>query len=310
MDQPLVSIVTPSLNRASLLEKVVRNIQEQTYARIEHIVVDGASSDGTVEFLRGVESEYLRWVSEPDTGMYNAVNKGFAMARGEILAYLNTDDLYFPYSVECAVEAFDRHPDLGFVYGDMVNFTASAGCGHLIFYPPIRRGYIRRGGLIGQPTVFWRRQVADLVGEFDESLALAADHEYWRRMSTSFSGRRLDEVLAYEGEHEGRLTSGEYAMGRGRAELEIVRQRHDPDAGRGFRRKILNLLDRAWIAFWYRCLTTRFLFWSLWRSGECYGHRWQGFLRVGGFQVLRRRMFIALIPYIGRRHKRCHIKSR
>ena len=304
---PLVSIVTPSLNRAELLEKVLNCIRTQTYPHIEHIVVDGGSNDGTVDLLQRHEREGFTWISEPDTGMYNAVNKGFDRAAGEVLAYLNTDDLYFPYSVECAVSALEEHPDVAFVYGDMVNFTEEAGCGYVVFYPGFATGYVRRGGLIGQPTVFWRKQIARRIGPFDETLRLGADHEYWRRMSSHSLGLRLDEVLAYEGEHSDRLTSGQAAIVAGLAELESIRRRFDPAAGSPARRHLLDTWDRARVAFWYRYLTIRFLFWRGRSVEGPPGKRWQGFHRDRGFTVSTRRALLGLIPVVGRRFKRCNL---
>ena len=97
MHRPLFSIVTPTLNRRELLEWTLRSIRGQSYPDLEHVVVDGGSTDGTLALLAEFEGTYpLRWISEPDGGMYNAINKGLRMASGDILAYLNSDDLYFP----------------------------------------------------------------------------------------------------------------------------------------------------------------------------------------------------------------------
>ena len=117
---PLVSIVTPSLNRADLIESTLRSVRSQSYPHVEHIVVDGGSTDGTLAVLRRYEGTYgLRWISEPDHGMYSAINKGLAMARGQVLAYLNSDDLYFPWTVETVVAAFRSHPEADLVHGDV-----------------------------------------------------------------------------------------------------------------------------------------------------------------------------------------------
>ena len=115
-EEPLVSIVTPVLDRAGTIELALRSVAAQTYANVEHIVVDGLSTDGTVDVLENFgASQPLRWITERDEGMYDAINKGLALARGDILAYLNSDDLYFPWSVEVAVEALKRGADP--VYG-------------------------------------------------------------------------------------------------------------------------------------------------------------------------------------------------
>src|SRR5919106_3974396 len=117
--RPLVSIVTPVLNRVSTVGHALASVSAQTYPDIEHIVVDGGSTDGTVEILEGFGSPFdFHWVSEADGGMYEAINKGFRLARGQMLAYINSDDLYLPWSVEVAVSHLSTtRADL--VYGDM-----------------------------------------------------------------------------------------------------------------------------------------------------------------------------------------------
>lgn len=300
----LVSIVTPSLNRKDLLERVVRCIEEQTYPRIEHIVVDGGSTDGSVELLQTRRQVGLRWTSEPDEGIYNAVNKGFRMARGEVLAYLNTDDLYLTYSVACAVDAFEKDPDAGFVYGDMVRLDEEKGRASIVFHPPLGNASLMRGRIIGQPVVFWRKAVGDHLGELDETLKLAADHEYWRRMASSFKGHRVDDVLAYEGIHENRLTSGPEATRRGLEELELVRRRFDPNADDPRHRLVLDLWDRVLAAVAVRVLMVRFLLLSLRPREGSPGARWQGFFAQRRFKVRWKDSLAALLPFSGRPFER------
>ena len=109
--RPLVSIVTPTLNQAEYLGRTLGSVRRQTYPRIEHFVVDGGSTDATLHVLRAAESSAgMRWVSEPDDGMYDAINKGISRTTGEIVGYLNSDDLYFPWAVEAAVRVFESRP--------------------------------------------------------------------------------------------------------------------------------------------------------------------------------------------------------
>jgi glycosyltransferase involved in cell wall biosynthesis len=292
------------LDRADLLRGTLDSIREQTYPNIEHIVVDGGSSDHTVDVLKEYEGAYgVRWISEPDEGMYQAVNKGLNLASGQILAYLNTDDRYFPYTVSVAVEALLKNEDVGFIYGDMVRVDSN-GTGTLVFYPPFDARYLQRGGLIGQPTVFWRREVTERSGDFDESLRLAADMEYWMRISQDFTGKHVAEVLAYEGEHETRLTSGPEATARALAELDEISGRHGTvrsSRGRGER-----LADAARISRAFRASALRFI-WHASRParGEP-GSKWQGFLASAeglGYNIDRGRAALALIPYVGRGYK-------
>ena len=185
-DRPLVSIVTPSLDQAGTIAQTLQSVREQSYPNIEHIVADGGSTDGTLEILRRAESgSALRWSSEPDSGMYAAINKGFSRANGEILAYLNTDDSYFPWTVETAIGALQAHPDAGFVYGDLLVLWAD-GSLQLDFHSPFRLAYLRRHAFLAQPTVFFRRSVWEEFGPFDESLQLLGDCEYWMRIAERF----------------------------------------------------------------------------------------------------------------------------
>ena len=110
-ERPLVSIVTPTLNQRRFIESALRSVSNQTYPRIEHVVVDGGSSDGTIDLLRRAESPSFQSISEPDRGMYEAINKGLRLANGEIVAYLNSDDAYLPWAVEAMVHAFEGRPD-------------------------------------------------------------------------------------------------------------------------------------------------------------------------------------------------------
>lgn len=300
----LVTIITPSFNRAALLADTIECVAAQTYSRIDHIVVDGASTDGSVEILQRYEKERgIRWVSESDEGMYEALNKGLRLARGEVVAYLNTDDRYFPYTVEAAVNALLERPHLGFVYSDMLNFDELKKRGSIYFYRPFDSDYLRKGGLIPQPTVFWRREVTEQCGGFDESLTLSADMEYWTRISQTFPGERLEEVLAYEGQHEERLTSGQEARALALQELRAIRNRYSKGHvyPRNERQRTVEAVRNA---CWYRYSALRFLWFSIWPPRGTSGDRWQGFLQGRHrFKIRRGRLLLALLPFLGRRYK-------
>ncbi len=176
-----VSIVTPTRNQAAFIEHALRSVAAQTYAPIEHVVVDGVSTDGTVDVLRRHEADGLRWVSEPDSGMYEAVNKGLTMATGEILGYLNSDDALLPWAVEAVVAAFEARPDVDIVYGDGVRLDERTGAQRLRLFPPFDRAAIAAFESLMQPAVFWRRRLTDRIGPFDASLRFVGDLDYWLR---------------------------------------------------------------------------------------------------------------------------------
>lgn len=227
-DRPLVSIVTPTLQRATLLERTLRSVAAQTYGAVEHLIVDGGSTDGTVELLqREQAARGVRWISEPDEGMYDAIDKGLAMATGEILAYLNSDDLYFPWTVERAVEAFVRHPEADFVFGDIVRVDDIRGWTAPVFVPPYDAFAMAAYGTLSQPAVFFRRRVLEGMGGFDRSLRYVADLEFWLRAGRRYRFHRIDEFLALEQRHGEMLSES----ARERMSIEDIRVRSAHRAG-------------------------------------------------------------------------------
>lgn len=200
---PLVSIVTPVLNRASTISRCLASVAAQSYKNLEHLVVDGGSNDGTLDIVRAFESPHrLRWISEPDGGMYEAINKGFTLAGGEIFAYLNSDDMYFPWTVDCAVSVL-KTEDM--IFGDLALISEIGKRRHfaLELYGPFDFDFYSTVGVLAQPTVFWQRSVHDRVGEFDTTYRLIADCDYWLRAAESgIQPAHIEEVMAVQSDHE------------------------------------------------------------------------------------------------------------
>jgi glycosyltransferase involved in cell wall biosynthesis len=251
--RPLVSIVTPSLNQARYIGETILSVRGQSYDNIEHIVVDGGSTDGTIELLLGLEGPPgFRWKSEPDRGMYDAVNKGFGLATGEILAYLNSDDLYPPWTVERIVAFFAAHPNADLVYGDYLQLD-EAGGQMLLLQPPYNATYIRRSGFIPQPTAFWRRSVREAIGGFDTTLQFVGDCDYWIRAGQRFGIVKLDEVLAYDRIQPGAKRSiNDLAL---RTELDGVRKRYSSDGAE----LVPQVLMDVWVGVQRRLQLARFV---------------------------------------------------
>jgi cellulose synthase/poly-beta-1,6-N-acetylglucosamine synthase-like glycosyltransferase len=201
--RPRVSIITPSFRRAAFIETCLASVRAQDYANLEHIVVDGGSNDGTVDVLRRYADTYdLRWVSAPDRGMYHAIEKGLSLAHGEVLAYLNTDDAYLPWSVSTAVEALAQGASV--VFGDLVVVRQVGGrdVSYVQFYRPFDFSHYLWSATLAQPTVFWTRQAREATGAFDTSYRLVADCEYWLRLAAGgFVPRKVEEVLAVQVDH-------------------------------------------------------------------------------------------------------------
>lgn len=206
----LVSIVTPSLNQASYLEDAIRSVAEQDYPRIEHVVVDGGSTDGSVEILR--RHPHLRWVSEPDDGQADAISKGFAMASGEIFAWLNADDLYLPGAVAAAVAAL-AETGAALVYGGWRQIDeAGATLKDVPARPFDYRELLERRNTIAQPSAFFTRVAFEAVGGLDTSLRYAMDYELWLKLGARFPVATVDRLLAAFRYHPGSKTVAEAAQ--------------------------------------------------------------------------------------------------
>src|SRR5262245_29974254 len=179
--QPRVSIITPSFNQAHFLRRTVESVLGQSYPHVEYIVVDGGSTDGTVEVLQSYGHQ-LTWVSEPDRGQSAAINKGLSWARGEVLAYLNSDDVLLPGAVARVVAHLTANPHCDLVYGRahyIDEHDQVVGAYHTDDYSFAR---LMHDCCICQPAAFWRRRIQDRVGAFDEALDYAMDYDYWLRV--------------------------------------------------------------------------------------------------------------------------------
>ena len=224
-DQPLVSIVTPSFNQAPFLEETIRSVLTQAYPRIEYIVVDGGSTDGSVEIIRRYADRLAYWVSEPDSGQSEALNKGFARSHGEIMAWLNSDDLYTPGAVGRAVAAFRANPDAAVVYGDCEYVDAEGRFVRPDRSRPFRRADALRGGHhFSQPAAFWRRFAWEAVGPLKTQYHYCMDLDLWMSMAARFDFVHVPELWARYRLHEASKTvSGRSPFDR---EGDLVKARH------------------------------------------------------------------------------------
>jgi glycosyltransferase involved in cell wall biosynthesis len=181
---PLVSIVTPSFNQAPYLEAAIGSVLEQDYPRMEYIVIDGGSTDGSQAIIRRHASRLAHWVSEPDFGQADAINKGFAAAHGEIFAWLNSDDVYRPGALSEAVAFLQAHPEIGMVYGQAF-YVDEAGktIGRYPAGPTDHQGLRRGITTIPQQATFFRAKLWRMVGPLDPSFYYAMDYDLWVRLS-------------------------------------------------------------------------------------------------------------------------------
>jgi glycosyltransferase involved in cell wall biosynthesis len=199
MAAPLtVSIVTPCLNPGRHLAPTLDSVLWQDYPHIEYLVMDAGSTDGTIKLLRSF-GDRLRWISEPDGGQADAINKGFARTSGDILGWLNADDTYSLGAVRAAVEFLAQHPEVGMVYGD-ADFIDEAGkrigpCAHV--EPFNRHRLIHYSDFIVQPAAFFRRSAFEAVGGVDANLHWAMDYDLWLKLAERHTIAYLPKVLAH-----------------------------------------------------------------------------------------------------------------
>lgn len=209
-EQPLVSIVTPSYNMAAFLPETIESVLSQDYPRIEYIVMDGGSTDGTVEILQRYKAR-LRYISAPDNGAAEAINRGFEMSHGSIVAWLDADDTYLPGAVGTAVRHLASDPGLAAVYGEA--YWVNAHGEVLRSYPThaFDPELLGRECFICQPACFLRREAFERAGMLDTRLKCSFDYDLWIRMSHLYRFGRLEQPLATSRMHAANKTLGQRA---------------------------------------------------------------------------------------------------
>jgi glycosyltransferase involved in cell wall biosynthesis len=183
VDLPLVSIITPSYNQARFLEAALRSVLDQDYPNIEYLVVDGASADGSVDIIRRYADRLTWWVSEKDSGQSEAINKGLHKARGGIVGWLNSDDIYLPGAVASAVTAFQSHPQAAVVYGDALAIDADGRSFNVMRARQYSLVDLMAFNIICQPAAFMRRSVLEQVGYLNPAYHLLMDTLLWMEMA-------------------------------------------------------------------------------------------------------------------------------
>jgi hypothetical protein len=194
---PRITVVTPSYNQAGYLEETIRSVLLQGYRDLEYIIVDGGSTDGSLEVIRRYAAHLAWWVSEPDRGQSHAINKGLARATGDVLAYLNSDDVYAPGALTACADA--RSAGAEWMVGSVMCFDDFHGAWP---FPELPGASFTRwflGCPISQPAVFWSARLQREAGPFREDLRYVMDYEFWLRLRFVHRQRpaRIPRVLAY-----------------------------------------------------------------------------------------------------------------
>lgn len=216
MNTPKIVVVTPAYNSEEFIEKTILSVKGQNYENYEHIIVDGGSTDGTLDIIKKYDGTYpMRWISEPDNGMYSAINKGFKMADGDIYAWLNSDDMYVPWTFQAVAQAMsDKKVQW---CGGRNAYVDKSG----VLYLPksklparaVPRMWIEKGycdnriyGFIQQESSFWTADLWNKVGGLDENYKLAGDYDLWRKFAKYEERYSINTVLAGFRIHDGQLS--------------------------------------------------------------------------------------------------------
>jgi glycosyltransferase involved in cell wall biosynthesis len=202
LEFPLVSIVTPSFNQAQFLEETIQSVLQQDYPYIEYLIIDGGSTDGSVDIIQKYEKHITYWVSEPDKGQSHAINKGFARATGSIFAWLNADDFLVPSAVHIAIYFLSTMREIGLVYGDRLEIDTKGNITGILKCPSHDPKMFRKNITLPQETVFFRRKIFESVGRLDEELHFAMDFDLWCKMSKITNFFHIPVFIGYFRRHE------------------------------------------------------------------------------------------------------------
>ncbi len=225
---PRISVVTPSFNQVAFVDRTVRSVLDQGYAGLEYLVIDGGSTDGSVDLLRRHAGRFAWFVSEPDAGQSAAINKGFARSTGEVLCWLNSDDRFADGTLAFVGRYFADHPGVDVLCGQVRVVDAAGRLVHELACRYAGPGHLARywqGYHMHQPAMFWRRSVYRQIGGLGESLQVTMDYEYWLRMADAgFAFATVDRVLADATQHAGQKNTDGYVNYRRHQRADVVRR--------------------------------------------------------------------------------------
>lgn len=223
---PTISIVVPSFNQGRFIAATLQSIVDQNYPNLQLIVVDGGSKDETVDVIKQYAAHIDWWVSEPDSGQTAAINKGFGRSSGEIMAWINSDDLAAPSSLFRVADWFAAHPETDVVYGDRLLIDENGDEVSRWILPSHSRRVLDWADFIPQETLYWRRSAWNLVGaRLDESFRFAMDWDFLLRLSSKqVNFEHLPFFLGMFRVHQNQKTSSQMTS-VGQQEMQILRRR-------------------------------------------------------------------------------------
>jgi glycosyltransferase involved in cell wall biosynthesis len=192
---PKISVVTPSYNQAEFLERTIRSVLDQNYPNLEYIIIDGGSTDGSVDIIKKYADRLHYWISESDEGQSNAINKGIEMATGEWVAWQNSDDVFYPGSFASMAKASASYPDANLIVGDINLIDRYDSVLRDIRYvTPSYWAMLAEGMVLTNQAAFWRRRLHAEIGLLSETLHFAFDYEWFLRLTARYSGCHVDEI--------------------------------------------------------------------------------------------------------------------
>jgi glycosyltransferase involved in cell wall biosynthesis len=196
VNQPLISILTPSFNQAKYLEQTILSVFSQDYPAIEYLIIDGGSTDGSIEIIKKYSDRIAWWISEKDNGQAEAVNKGLKQAKGKYIGWLNSDDFYLPGAISQAVELLETNPKAAFVFGNVKSIDENGKVTNIMRYDHWKFSDLMHFNIIGQPGVFIRKENMDRVGGLDLNYHFLLDHHLWLRLAAGSDVVYSDKIWA------------------------------------------------------------------------------------------------------------------
>jgi glycosyltransferase involved in cell wall biosynthesis len=246
----MISIVTPSYNQAAFLERTIQSVLSQDYPNLEYIIIDGGSTDGSVDIIKKYAGKLAYWISEKDNGQAHAINKGFRQATGDIVAWLNSDDEYCPDALKTVAETFMTYKDIDFVFGNRLTIDENEkvirddrhtrfSFTELVVY----------GTILSQPASFWKRELLEKYGYLDESLRFSMDYEFFCRIGPHIKTKHIKKYLAKFRRHSRSKTCT--ILDVSEEEHGRIRQKYLDAACKGYPEKLVILAIFVRRAFWY-----------------------------------------------------------
>jgi glycosyltransferase involved in cell wall biosynthesis len=249
-DWPKISIVTPSFNQAVFLERTIQSVLSQDYPNLEYIIIDGGSTDGSVDIIKKYAGKLAYWVSEKDNGQTHAINKGFRRASGDIVAWLNSDDEYCPGALKTVARTFMEDKELDVVFGNRLTIDENEN----ILRDDRHTRYtfaalVLYGMIISQPAAFWKRRLLEQFGYLDESMRFAMDYEFFCRIGEHIKTKHVRMHFAKFRRQSSSKTSNIIDVGR--AEHRQISEKYLKEACKGWPVKLVILSVFAQRTFWY-----------------------------------------------------------